>query len=261
MPPALRVFYPAGSYSKRTGGTQFYAQPLVNEAYERMILSYDIWFPSNYSFVQGGKLPGLRGGSDRSGCSGGSQTDGTSCFSTRLMWRANGTGEVYAYIPTNSTGLCTQSNVICNSDFGTSLGRGTFTFQTGQWQTIYLVVVLNKVGIANGVVELYYNGVKALSFQNLVLRTASSLSSVGGLFFSTFFGGDDSSWATPTDQYLYWRNMQLYAGNGESTLAGNAVSAGKSSAASPVFPSRSFGLTGWFSALAVALGGAVAGLF
>lgn len=49
MSPALRVEYPAGSYSKRTGGTQFYAQPLVDVPYERMILSYDIWFPSNYS--------------------------------------------------------------------------------------------------------------------------------------------------------------------------------------------------------------------
>lgn len=49
MSPALRIEYPAGSYSKRTGGTQFYAQPLVDEPYERMILSYDIWFPPNYT--------------------------------------------------------------------------------------------------------------------------------------------------------------------------------------------------------------------
>lgn len=60
---------------------------------------------------------------------------------------------MYAYIPTTSTGLCSQSQVICNSDFGTSLGRGTFTFQTGAWQTIYLVVILNQVGTANGVVQ------------------------------------------------------------------------------------------------------------
>lgn len=123
------------------------------------------------SFNLGGKLPGLRGGPDRFGCSGGNQTDGTGCFSTRLMWRQNGAGEgklsplphllkvhkadicvVYAYIPSTSS-LCTQSNTICNSDFGVSLGRGGFSFTTGQWQTIWLLVVLNDVGQSNGLIE------------------------------------------------------------------------------------------------------------
>jgi hypothetical protein len=45
------------------------------------------------SWNQGGKLPGLRGGPDTHGCSGGNQTDGTGCFSTRLMWRTSGAGE------------------------------------------------------------------------------------------------------------------------------------------------------------------------
>lgn len=42
---------------------------------------------------KGGKLPGLRGGPETHGCSGGNATDGTSCFSTRLMWRTSGSGE------------------------------------------------------------------------------------------------------------------------------------------------------------------------
>ena len=59
---------------------------------------------------------------------------------------------VYAYIPAVS-GLCSQNAVTCNSDYGTSLGRGQFSFATGQWQTIWLLVVLNEVGKANGLVE------------------------------------------------------------------------------------------------------------
>lgn len=47
----------------------------------------------------GGKLPGLRGGPDTHGCSGGNETDGTTCFSTRLMWRSGGAGEG-ASVPT-----------------------------------------------------------------------------------------------------------------------------------------------------------------
>lgn len=42
---------------------------------------------------RGGKLPGLRGGPDARGCSGGSASDGERCFSTRLMWRTGGAGE------------------------------------------------------------------------------------------------------------------------------------------------------------------------
>lgn len=42
---------------------------------------------------KGGKLPGLRGGPENHGCSGGNATDGTTCFSTRLMWRSDGSGE------------------------------------------------------------------------------------------------------------------------------------------------------------------------
>lgn len=59
---SLRIEYPAGSYSNATGGTQFYSQPLnatsdtpkpadgasTNGNFERMLLSYDIFFPSDF---------------------------------------------------------------------------------------------------------------------------------------------------------------------------------------------------------------------
>jgi hypothetical protein len=131
----------------------------------------------NDRFNRGGKLPGLRGGPDARGCSGGSASDGERCFSTRLMWRTGGAGEgmshhsfawvklmtVYAYIPTGKD-LCGQSNVMCNSDaYGTSLARGSFSYQTGQWQTIWLVVILNEVGINNGIVEYVPHPIKRVS--------------------------------------------------------------------------------------------------
>lgn len=74
--------------------------------------------------------------------------------------------------------------------------------------------------------RLYYNGILALSFPQSVLRTSPSISSVTGLFFSTFFGGDDTSWATATQQYTYYRNLQLFAGRGQSDTAGPSVSSG-----------------------------------
>jgi hypothetical protein len=51
--PVFRVGYPAGSYSGSTGGTQFYSQALNvtngGQDYERMMLSYDVWFPQGFA--------------------------------------------------------------------------------------------------------------------------------------------------------------------------------------------------------------------
>jgi hypothetical protein len=53
--PVFRVGYPEGSYSGSTGGTQFYSQALNvtsgGQDYERMLLAYDIWFPTGYAYV------------------------------------------------------------------------------------------------------------------------------------------------------------------------------------------------------------------
>lgn len=76
---------------------------------------------------------------------------------SRLIGHSCGTtadhGSVYGYIPTSQKGFCSSSQVTCNSDYGTSLARGSFSFVTGQWQTIWLLVVLNDPAKANGVVE------------------------------------------------------------------------------------------------------------
>lgn len=53
-------------------------------------MAYSVFFPVGFNFVKAGKLPGLYGG--RTGCSGGSAAE--NCFSSRLMWRTGGKGEV-----------------------------------------------------------------------------------------------------------------------------------------------------------------------
>jgi hypothetical protein len=225
--PVLQVTYPAGSFSDSTGGAQFVN--LWNNtgggAFESMLISYEVAFDENFDWVLGGKLPGLRGGTSEIGCSGGNESNGLTCFSTRIMWRPNGAGEAYAYIPTPNN-LCSDNGVICNSDFGTSLSRGSFTFQSGGWNHIALLVQLNNpVDVANGNVEVYFNNVQAFAQQNLQIR-ASTAVTAGGLYFSTFFGGSDDSWATPNTTHTYFRNFELYGGTNPSTLTGATVNAG-----------------------------------
>jgi len=224
--PVLQVTYPAGSFSHNTGGSQFINLWNTTNAngFQSMMVSYEVAFDAGFDWVKGGKLPGLRGGYNTSGCSGGNEANGEDCWSTRLMWRTSGEGEVYAYIPT-SNNLCSDSDIICNSDFGISISRGSFTFASGAWNRVTLLVQLNNpTDVANGNVMLYFNDALAISHQGLQLRKNSSLSA-NGMYFSTFFGGSDSSWATPNTTHTYYRNLQLWGGYSASNLTGSIVNA------------------------------------
>jgi hypothetical protein len=118
------------------------------------------------------------------------------------------------------SGLCNRQDITCNKDYGTSIGRSTFSFVTGTWQTVWLYVELNQVGYKNGMVSLWYNGVRAIKVDQLEFRKTDDIKSIAGLYFSTFFGGYDDTWATPLTQYSYFRNIQLYAGLGASNATG-----------------------------------------
>ena len=90
----LQLSYPAGSVDPKhlpLGGAEFYATPLDISDALNVTLEYCVFFPVGFNWVRGGKLPGLYGGHTE--CSGGN--DALQCFSTRLMWRANGAGELY----------------------------------------------------------------------------------------------------------------------------------------------------------------------
>lgn len=188
---ALRVRYPAGSSSQTshrdagspTGGAQAYL-PLDGGGQDALRLSYSVRFAPGFAFNKGGKLPGLYGGSRTSG---GRTPDGTDGLSTRLMWRRGGAGEVYAYLPSSR-------------EHGTSLGRGSWTFEPDRWYAVEQQVRLNDVGRANGEILLDVDGRRVMSERGLRFRTTRDLR-IDGIFFSTFFGGTDRSWASPRDQY------------------------------------------------------------
>jgi Polysaccharide lyase 14 len=91
---AYRLFFPSGSINpgnKPQGGSDFYATPLPVHSATNVTLQYSVFFPADFEWVHGGKLPGLYGGHE--GCSGGNGAK--SCFSTRMMWRQGGAGELY----------------------------------------------------------------------------------------------------------------------------------------------------------------------
>jgi polysaccharide lyase-like protein len=193
----LRTFYPAGSASRGMnapdGGMQAYL--MLPNPVDVLDLTYQVRFPEGFDFVKGGKLPGLFGGTVTSGQR---IPDGTNGFSTRYMWRADGAGEVYAYLPTSE-------------EHGTSLGRGCWSFQPGYWTTISQRVGLNTPGQRDGRISVWQDDQLVLDRSGLEFRTTDQLR-IDGLFFSTFFGGDDPSWASPVDQHVEFSGFTLTEG-------------------------------------------------
>jgi len=223
--PVLQVTYPKGSLHDY-GGTQLYSlwNTTDGSSFNSMLLSYELAFDAGFDWVKGGKLPGLRGGPDPNGCSGGNEPNGTDCFSSRLMWRTKGAGEVYAYMPTPN-GLCKDNGIICNSDFGVSVERGSFSFVGGQWNRITMLVQMNNPpDVANGNLRVYFNDVQAISQTNLQFRSGNDVT-VGGLYLSTFFGGNDDTWAAASTTHSYFRNFRLWGNSAPSNLTGAHVSA------------------------------------
>ncbi|KAI8327981.1 hypothetical protein EDC96DRAFT_490104 [Choanephora cucurbitarum] len=206
----LRVKYPKNSRNPEaslTGGLGFKAQPLDIPANTKTVkFQYSVYFPKGFNWVRGGKLPGLFGGHGE--CTGGDES--SKCFTTRIMWRHKGEGEIYAYLPDSMqrSDLCDNKVNICNADYGYSLGRGSFKFKTGKWNTLRQELTMNTPGKTNGAIVLYVNGKKVIDEKKVAFRTNSN-GRVVGIMFHTFFGGSDSSWKTPRNQYAYFKNFKL----------------------------------------------------
>ncbi|MHA6629598.1 polysaccharide lyase [Pseudonocardia sichuanensis] len=194
----LRASYPEGSASRGTdgpdGGLQAYME--LPSPVDVLDLTYQVRFPEGFDFVKGGKLPGLYGGTENSG---GDVPDGTDGLSTRYMWRTGGEGEVYAYLPSSE-------------EHGTSLGRGCWTFTPGDWTTMRQRVQLNTPGTSDGRITVWQDERLVLDRGGLDFRSTDQLR-IDGVFFSTFFGGDDSSWASPVDQHADFAAFELAEGS------------------------------------------------
>jgi hypothetical protein len=215
----LTVTYPAGSSAPSAGAPYGGAQ--LCEAFagggaRDATLSYDVRFPVGFQFVKGGKLPGMYGGVQP--FSGGRHSP--KGWSMRLMWRADGAAEVYGYI-SNSTG------------YGDAWGSGNFSFQAdGQWHHVAEHIHLNTPGQSDGYVTLSYDGSTHVTQTGLDITMTDT--PIDGLFFSTFYGGHDSTWSPSADMHLDFANVHASTPDTSATDAKGPV---RSSAAASGAPS------------------------
>ncbi|MGD0676360.1 MAG: polysaccharide lyase [Polyangiaceae bacterium] len=192
---ALRVHYPAGSSSPSyarekhpIGGAEFKVALPDGRGTSSIFLSYWLKFAPGFQWVRGGKLPGVCGGS----CpSGGAYVSGEGGWSVRTMWRPEGAGEQYAYI-------------LPAHEYGTEIGLGAWTFTTGAWHRLAEEILLNTGDQSDGKCRVWFDVDPRAppTFEAAGLSFRRDATGATTLFFSTFFGGHDASWATPVDTFV-----------------------------------------------------------
>ncbi|WWC73613.1 uncharacterized protein I206_107585 [Kwoniella pini CBS 10737] len=204
---SLIANYPSGTVGLTSAGFSFYTEGSHNgvqvDNAKEVSFSYSVYLENGFEFVKGGKMPGLYGGtsiSQAKSCSGGRQDNRDSCFSARLMWRTNGAGEIYDYLPVPYTNT--------DTGYGESIQRGAYSWATGQWTTVAMRVKLNDIGSANGEQELMVNGKSVISLKDVTFATAEG-TKIYGIMAQTFFGGHTDDWASPKDQSIWFKDWSL----------------------------------------------------
>ena len=173
-----------------SGGGQFY-QDLGKigrgdlEKATTLHLQYQVRFPTNFDFGRGGKLPGLYGG-DPGSASGGRHGN---AWSTRFMFRNGSKGEVYVYTPSGD-------------GYGKDIGLGSWNFAAdGKPHTIQ-----QSVNRSTGRITVWYD-----NKQVLATNAVPGISGIpfNGVFFSTFFGGHETSWGPKREVHAYFSNFTV----------------------------------------------------
>jgi hypothetical protein len=195
----LRVSYPAGKYGPQEGGVQFVV-PLAS-AHDDLYLSYRFRFAGDFQFVQGGKLPGLVGGTSPTGCNL-DPAEVSGGFSARMMWRTAGTAVQLVY----------TSKLVntCGDDFPYVVCGSPARFSAGAWHQVVHHLRMNTPAQTDGVLEAWLDGTLALARHDVPFRGDGASFGSDALYFSTFFGGGDASWAPASDQRIDFDDFVVF---------------------------------------------------
>ena len=204
---SLRLFYPKGQFGTANTGGQ---APLMVPPLPEYYTSYYLRFSDDFSWgttSEGGKLPGLSGG-DR--CSGCAICTGSNGFTARLMWRTAGKAVVYLY-------HLNKENPPCGDNYDIVVGGKTLFFQKGVWYKISQRLKVNTGTDKNGEVEMWINDQHAqvrlydgsLTDKLTGIQFVNNGDKVDALYFSTFHGGSDATWAPTTDSYTWFDDIVI----------------------------------------------------
>ncbi len=205
---SLRVNYPEGGLGPTETGTQFPMlfkdmEGVPGDYYQEIYLRYYICFEEGFDFNKGGKLPGLMGGGKSWTRSGGKQPDGTNGWTLRFMWRTGGKIVVYAYVPKSENGKWGNDkwgqNIACN-----------FTTTPGEWHCIEQYVNVGTPGKDDGKLKVWIDGTERVNIDDIRFwNEENDQGRIGGVYFSTFHGGNSPDWSPRNDSFALFDEFCL----------------------------------------------------
>lgn len=201
----LRVKYPAGCVGPNDSpvGCAIQVKWPLPETADTMWVTYRLKFETGFEFVKGGKLPGLCGGSCKTGGDPPTVGDG---WSARIMWRTGGSVVQYMYF--------VDQTAQYGDDMKWDLTGTQKVFVPDSWDTVTTQIILNTIpsgtsqGEKNGIIRSWFN--RELSMDVDTLRLVDFDDQKIDLFYiSTFHGGADASWAPTTDSYIRYDDFRI----------------------------------------------------
>ncbi len=223
---SLQIRYP---YDMGTSGGVKWRTDLPG-SYNEVYMSYTVRFAQDWDgSADGGKLPGLCGG----GCPTGGQCEGGPCnsptegFSVRLMF-SSGTGrslKFYSYYNNKYLHLgsyCPPPYDGYNCRWGAS-EQWNVTITPGSVHTIAIRIVMNTPGIANGLIQGFFDGQLVATRDDIQFLDGSHSFASDKIIFETFFGGGNGPVKDESlmiDDVYVFRNSQV--NNGGTTQISSA---------------------------------------
>ena len=213
---SVRVTYPKGKFAS-AAGAHFRARPGKTFPTPTIAVSYEVFFPDDWDFVLGGKLPGFWGGDP--GAGGGNWNDGG--WSARVMFREKGEAVAYVYMATDQGRFDGTANCplvrqqgpgfddIAHHTNGAGIdmwrGKG-LRFRKGVWNAVTISGTVNSPGKCDGTVSLTVNGATQ-SFSGM--RWSKRPMNVEGFIFSSWMGGGSKEYAPDKTQCADFRNIKI----------------------------------------------------
>ncbi len=190
----LKVLIPKGAVGPNEGGANWPCKFKRN--YNEIYCAYRVKFGNKFDFVHGGKLPGLYGGENLWG----RIPNGSDGWNAMIMWLDNGVATQYIYHP--------DQPEIWGERFGWEDSNGEVRFKANNWYQIEERVVMNTPNKKDGVFQVWLNKRLILDLHHLRFRNTTKLA-IDSFYFVTFFGGNDATWATNKDEYVYFDDILI----------------------------------------------------
>ncbi|PCI29215.1 hypothetical protein COB55_02620 [Candidatus Wolfebacteria bacterium] len=209
----LQVTFQKGEVGPDANGVSWNHR--LGGSFDEYTVEYKVRVSEDFNYIRGGKLPGLTGGSSPSG---GASTKNADGFSVRVMWREIGVLEQYVYHMNRKEGKqwgtdylwSTSENKgqVIDGDLWNTLStqfKDRVYLTSGKWHTVKIYIKMNTPGNEDGKIISWFDGVEVLNL-DMEFRKDESFA-IDSFKFTTFFGGNEPSWAPERDEKIYFKDF------------------------------------------------------